>query len=48
MTLSLFVSNFELSKHLSVFVPLWLSFYKEIITQLELDSELQTLSLMDF
>ncbi len=29
MTLFLFVSNFELSKHLSVFVPLWLDYYKE-------------------
>jgi hypothetical protein len=28
MTLFLFVSNFELSKHLSVFVPLWLNDYK--------------------
>ncbi len=26
----LFVSNFELSKHLSVFVPLWLNDYKKI------------------
>jgi len=27
MTIFLFVSNFALSKHLSVFVPLWLSDY---------------------
>jgi hypothetical protein len=27
MTLFLFVSDFELSKHLSVFVPLWLNDY---------------------
>jgi Na+-transporting NADH:ubiquinone oxidoreductase subunit NqrD len=29
MTLLLFASNFELSKNLSVFVPLWLNDYKE-------------------
>ena len=29
MTLFLFVSNFELSKQLSVFVPLWLNGYPE-------------------
>jgi hypothetical protein len=28
MALFLFVSNIELSKHLSVFVPLWLNDYK--------------------
>jgi hypothetical protein len=28
MTLFLLASNFKLSKHLSVFVPLWLNDYK--------------------
>jgi hypothetical protein len=30
MTLFLFVSNFELSKHVSVFVPLWLNDYNKL------------------